>query len=124
MVRATITVLQASETDHRSTNRALGLIQKLQLMQNTIVRLLMGIDCHQHIILVLKGLHWLPICYLTRFKVLVLMYKTPNSLGPGGLKDRLIPYSPAQSLRSLGELQLMNWQTFQVFIMLWLILTD
>lgn len=43
---------------------------------------------------VLHNLHWLPVEYLIRFKVLVLAFKALNSLGPTYLQDCLSNYTP------------------------------
>ena len=55
---------------------------------------------------VLFQLHWLPVQVRARFKVLVLTFKALNGLGPGYLKERLLPYVPAQTLRSSSEVLL------------------
>ncbi|XP_061487326.1 prostacyclin synthase isoform X4 [Rhineura floridana] len=50
-------------------------VRKLQLVQNAAARLLTGTRRSDHITLILDRLHWLPICFRARFKVLVLTYK-------------------------------------------------
>uniref|UniRef100_A0A8D2LRL5 Uncharacterized protein n=1 Tax=Varanus komodoensis TaxID=61221 RepID=A0A8D2LRL5_VARKO len=50
-----------------------------------------------------QELHWLPIEVRAQFKVLVMTYKALNGLGPGYLKERLHPYTPARPLRSAAE---------------------
>lgn len=37
-------------------------------------------------------LHWLPVPFQGQFKVLVMINKTQNSLGPRYLKDNLLTY--------------------------------
>ena len=50
--------------------------------------------------LILFKLHWLPVATRAQFKVLVLTYKALNTLGPGYLKYRHLPYESTQQLRS------------------------
>ncbi|KAF7253695.1 hypothetical protein EYD10_00878 [Varanus komodoensis] len=68
----------------------------LQLVQNRAARLLTGTGRYVHMTPVLRQLHWLPIQVRAQFKVLVMTYKALNSLGPGYLKERLHPYTPAR----------------------------
>ncbi|KAF7251909.1 Podocalyxin-like protein 2 [Varanus komodoensis] len=78
-------------------------VRILQLVQNRVARLLTGTGCYSHITLVLYQLHWLPVEVWAQFKVLVLTYKGLNGLGPGYLKERLLPYMPSCPSRSAGE---------------------
>ena len=48
----------------------------------------------------LYQLHWLPVEYRVRFKVLVLTFKALCGLGPSYLRDRLAWYVPCRTLRS------------------------
>ena len=66
-------------------------VQRLQLAQNRAARLVSGATAQTHITLVLKNLHWLPVVARAQFKVLTLTYKALNGLGPGYLKDPLLP---------------------------------
>ncbi|KAF7234952.1 hypothetical protein EYD10_18178, partial [Varanus komodoensis] len=81
----------------------LKMVRILQLVQNRAARLLMGTGRYVHMTPVLRQLHWLPIEVRAQFKVLVMTYKALNGLGPGYLKERLHPYTPARSLISVGE---------------------
>ena len=65
-------------------------------------RLLAVTSYRDHITPVLKELHWLPICFWSEFKVLVMMFKALNGLGPRYLRERLTLYMLAQDLRSVG----------------------
>ncbi|XP_078241606.1 uncharacterized protein LOC140704410 [Pogona vitticeps] len=78
-------------------------VRRLQLAQNRAARLVSGAAARTHITPVLKNLHWLPVAARAQFKVLTLTYKALNGLGPGYLKDRLLPYVPARPLRSGQE---------------------
>ncbi|KAF7235564.1 Cytosolic carboxypeptidase 4, partial [Varanus komodoensis] len=78
-------------------------VRILQLVQNRAARLLTGTGRYVHMTPVLRQLHWLPIEVWAQFKVLVMIYKALNGLGPGYLKERLHPYMPSRPLRSAGE---------------------
>ena len=60
----------------------LRLMRKVQMVQNTAVRLLTELKKYNHIFLTLVALHWLPIHFCIDFKVLMLTDKALNSLGP------------------------------------------
>ncbi|KAF7246618.1 Mitochondrial tRNA-specific 2-thiouridylase 1 [Varanus komodoensis] len=78
-------------------------VRILQLVQNRAARLLTGTGRCSHITPVLRQLHWLPIEVRAQFKVLVMTYKALNGLGPGYLKERLLPYMPSCPLRSAAD---------------------
>lgn len=69
----------------------------LERYTNLIIYLF--IKC-QHIPLVLKSLHGCP--YMT-WSGSRLIYKALNNIGPGYIKDQMIPYITAQSLSSFGQ---------------------
>ncbi len=60
----------------------------------------------RHITPVLRSLHWLPVTFRIDFKVLLLVYKSLNCLGPKYIADMLTEYKPNRPLRSLGSSQL------------------
>ena len=66
-------------------------VWRLQLIQNRAAWLVSGGATREHIRPILFKLHWLPVAAQAQFKVLVLMYKALNGMGPGYLKDRLLP---------------------------------
>ncbi|XP_053224999.1 uncharacterized protein LOC128403884 [Podarcis raffonei] len=78
----------------------LKLTQKLQWVQNAAARLLTGSVPWEHIHPVLFKLHWLPVEYRIRFKVLLLTFKALHGLGPSSLRDRLSRYAPRRASRS------------------------
>uniref|UniRef100_A0A8C6YEM4 Reverse transcriptase domain-containing protein n=1 Tax=Naja naja TaxID=35670 RepID=A0A8C6YEM4_NAJNA len=67
--------------------------RRLQLVQNAAVRVVMGASRYSHVIPLLRGLHWLPVALWVRFKVLVLTFKVLHGMGPGYLRERLLPAS-------------------------------
>ncbi|KAI4887869.1 hypothetical protein NFI96_015092 [Prochilodus magdalenae] len=77
-------------------------IKQLQLIQNAAARVLTKSKRKDHITPILKSLHWIPVCYRIDFKVLLLVYKCLNGLGPAYLSDMMQQYEPSRALRSLG----------------------
>nr|XP_054587966.1 uncharacterized protein LOC129153102 isoform X1 [Nothobranchius furzeri] len=72
----------------------------LQLLQNSAARVLVKTRRQEHITLVLNKLHWLPVCFRVDFKVLLMVFKCLNGLGPSYLSELLHKYEPSRSLRS------------------------
>ena len=68
----------------------LRLMHKLQMIQNTVARLLTWLKRFHHISPTLVTLHWLPIRFHIDFKVLTIIYKSLNGLGPQYLAERLL----------------------------------
>ena len=79
-----------------------GLLQKniaqLQLLQNSAAGVLTKTRKDARIILILKSLHWLPVCFRIDFKFLLLAFKARNGLGPTYLSDLLLLYEPSDPL--------------------------
>ena len=75
-------------------------IKQLQLIQNAAAQVLTRTKRSEHITPVLKSLHWLPVSYRIDFKVLLLVYKSLNGLGPEYMNDILVEYKPSRALRS------------------------
>ena len=68
-----------------------SVINRLQVVQNTAVRLITKTPKHAHINPALKQLHWLPV------------YKALNGQGPEYLNNLLTLYSPRRQLRSADD---------------------
>ncbi|KAK0146594.1 hypothetical protein N1851_014100 [Merluccius polli] len=83
-------------------------IKQLQLIQNAAARVLTRTKRSEHITPVLKSLHWLPISYRIDFKVLLLVYKSLNGLGPEYMNDILVEYKPSRALRSTDSGQIVE----------------
>uniref|UniRef100_A0A672L323 Reverse transcriptase domain-containing protein n=1 Tax=Sinocyclocheilus grahami TaxID=75366 RepID=A0A672L323_SINGR len=88
------------------TGLAKKTIRQLQLIQNAAARILTRTRKSEHITPVLRSLHWLPVIFRIDFKVLLLVYKSLNGLGPKYIADMLTEYKPNRPLRSLGSSQL------------------
>ena len=58
------------------------LIWRLQQVQNVPARVVSGVNKFDHLSPVLVHLHWCPVVFWARYKVLVLVYKAFHSLGP------------------------------------------
>ena len=68
---------------------------------NSAARMIPGTKNFSHITPVLVNLHWLPVDYRVKFKLLCLTYKALHGLAPIYLSDLLQQYSPPRSLRSM-----------------------
>ena len=78
-------------------------IRQLQLTQNAAARVLTRTKKVDHITVVLKPLHWLPVCQRIDFKILLLAYKALNGFGPKLISDLLLRYEPFTPLRLSGR---------------------
>jgi hypothetical protein len=81
-----------------------SLITKLQRIQNTAARLITRTKKCGHITPVLMDLHWLPVCYITQYKLLLYVFKALNGLVPVYLKDPVTVYEPARTLHSVNAM--------------------
>ena len=77
-----------------------NLLQKLQYVQNSAARLIMGTNKRDHIRPVLRKLHWLPIDNRIVFKILLLTFKARAKLAPQYIQDLINDYTPQRNLRS------------------------
>jgi len=64
-----------------------GLLQRLQSVQNTAARLITGASRRDHITLVLRQIHCLPVKQRIDFKLAVLVYKSLRGLAPPYMSD-------------------------------------
>ena len=79
---------------------------KLQMMQNTLARVVTLTKKRDHIQPTLKRLHWLQIHQRVNYKVAMLTYTIRLSGEPHHLNAMLIYYRPTRTLRSADELLL------------------
>jgi len=92
------------------------LLQKIQVIQNAAVRFVTGASRRDHMIAVLRELHWLPVRQRIRFKTAVMVYKYIHGLDPSYLASHCKPTSscPGRShLRSTtsGQLNFLRTKT-------------
>ncbi len=73
-------------------------INKQQIVQNAVARVLTRSRKYDHITPILQSLHWLPIKF--RIIILLLSYKALDDLAPVYLTNLLSRYNPTCSLRS------------------------
>ena len=73
---------------------------RLQRVQNTAARLICRIKKFEHISTSLQSLHWLPVVFRPRFKLLCIVFRALRGVGPLYLQELICPYRPTRSLRS------------------------
>ena len=86
-------------------NYPLRVTNKLQRVQNAAARLLYKKTKRTQTTPLLKQLHWLPVIYRIKFKILLLTFKSLNNLAPLYLKSLIRRYVPSRLLRSNLSLQ-------------------
>ena len=75
-------------------------ISRLQRVQNTAAKLIVGQYTFENSTSALKHLHWLPIRQRIHFKIAVLVFKCIKGLAPTYLSDLLQPKQSREGLRS------------------------
>ncbi len=75
-------------------------IARLHFIQNSAAHILTRTKRSAHITPILADLHWLPVAYNIKFKILLFTFKALNGLAPHYLCSLLLPYSPPRSLQS------------------------
>ncbi len=78
-------------------------IRELQLIQNAAARILTRTRKSEHITPVLRSLHWLPVTFRIDFKVLLLVYKSLNGLGPKYIANMLAVRKTKGSHKTRGS---------------------
>ena len=78
-------------------------IDRLQSVLNTAARIITFTCKYDHITPVLVRLHWLPVFYRIRFKVLLLTYKALNDLSPEYISELLSKPKYTRYLRSQSQ---------------------
>ena len=75
-------------------------LDRLQRVQNTAARLVLGRRGRDHTKPLLRSLHWLPFRAGLECKISTLCYRSRDSSAPAYLPDLLSVYQPSRSLRS------------------------
>ena len=81
-------------------------LTRLQRVQNTAARCIMGIRKRDSVSRALITLHWLPVKERIQFKVLLLTWKALHSEAPTYIQDMLTPKKHTRQLRSTSDLLL------------------
>ena len=79
------------------------LTKRLQRLQNTAARLITRTSRRDHISPVLKSLHWLPVEFRPKYKILLHTYRALHELSPPYIQEMVKRYQPARTLRSTGQ---------------------
>jgi len=82
------------------------LIDRLQRVQNTAARLVTKTRKRDHITPILADLHWLPVEFRPKFKILVFTYTSLQGTAPEYLQELLTLKTTTRTLRSEGSLRL------------------
>ena len=82
------------------------MLSKLQRVQNTAARLITRKRKYDHITPELMALHWLPIKYRCRYKLLLYTFKVLTERAPVYLQELLTIHVPTRSLRSENSMLL------------------
>ena len=75
-------------------------LDRLQRVQNTAARLVLGRRRRDHTKPLLRSLHWLPVRARIERKISTLCYRSRDSSAPAYLPDLLSVYQPSRSLHS------------------------
>uniref|UniRef100_A0A669ESL6 Reverse transcriptase domain-containing protein n=1 Tax=Oreochromis niloticus TaxID=8128 RepID=A0A669ESL6_ORENI len=75
-------------------------LNRLQAVQNAAARLLTHSNKFSHVTPILKSLHWLPVGYRYKFKILTFTFMSLQGEAPTYISELLQPYSPKRTLRS------------------------
>ena len=78
----------------------------LQLVQNTLARVVAQKSCFDHITPVLSELHWLPVCHRINFKISTITHRLLQSQQPSYLAVLISRYAPVRSLWSSSSLSI------------------
>ena len=68
-------------------------LRRLQLVQNSLCRVVIRSSKYSHITPQLKKLHWLPVKYRIQFKIGLITYKILNQGQPVYLRELIHPYT-------------------------------
>ena len=74
-------------------------LRRLQLVQNSLCRVVTRSSKFSHITSQLKKLHWLPVRYRVQFKIGLITYKILNQGQPVYLRELIHPYTSSRNTR-------------------------
>ena len=88
-------------------------LRRLQLVQNSLCRIVTHSSKFSHITPQLKKLHWLPVKYRVQFKIGLITYKILNQGQPIYLRELIHPHSSCRNTRqSTPKLKFLQTPTF------------
>ena len=70
------------------------------MLQNSAARIVKQKEKSDHITPILAELHWLPVTFWIKYKLLLFAFKVYHDTAPQYLSELLHPYVPCRSLRS------------------------
>ena len=81
------------------------LLHRLEMVQRAAASVVLGLrrGDHHSMTAALQRLHWLPVAYRIRFKLLTLMHAAIHANTPRYLADRVSAYNPSRCLRSADQ---------------------
>jgi hypothetical protein len=80
-----------------------AVINKLQKVQNTAARLVLGTKKFDHVTPMLQELHWLPITFRIQYKVLLMTYNALSGSAPSYIRELLHEKKATRTLRTSGQ---------------------
>ena len=83
-------------------------LRKLQTVQNAAARILTCTSRYEHITPIRYRLHWLPVAFRVKYKVLLLVYKALNNAAPDYISELIQRRNIRAGLRSSDEVQLVE----------------
>ena len=87
-------------------NSSVSNLSRLQLVQNTLARVVAQKSRFDHITPVLSELHWLPVRHRINFKIAAITHTVLQSQQPSYLAALIPCYAPVRSLRSSSSLSI------------------
>ena len=88
-------------------------LRRLQLVQNSLCRIVTCSSKYSHITPQLKELHWLPVKYRIQFEIGLITYKILNQGQPVYLRELIHPYTSSRNTRqSTPKLKFFHTPTF------------
>ena len=88
-------------------------LRRLQLVQNSLCRVVTRSSKYSHITPQLKKLHWLPVKYRIQFKIGLITCKILNQGQPVYLRELIHPYTSSRNTRrSTPKLKFLHTPTF------------
>ena len=88
-------------------------LRRLQLVQNSLCRVVTRFSKYSHITPQLKKLHWVPVKYRIQFKIGLITYKILNQGQPVSLRELIQLYTSSRNTRrSTPKLKFLHIPTF------------